>query len=144
MKVMPSVLGQVGQNVADNLYEIGKSTVKGTVGALADIASGSVEQLGGSSGQGQVGSMGSVKQGEGIASPEVSERRAAAKRRYEEVREELALYVQRKKQLDAAIERETVAVQQQEMKAEEQKHESWVSKVINRSQTNTEKGRLQE
>jgi len=45
MKVMPGVIGQIGQNVADNLFEIGQSAVKGTVGAVADIAHETVEQI---------------------------------------------------------------------------------------------------
>lgn len=144
MKVMPSVLGQVGQNVADNLFEIGQSAVKGTVGAVADIARESIEQVTTTAGQGQATSSSKpTSEGDRVNDP----RKLAEKQRIEEVKSELATYIRRKKELDQKIAEEKSMEDQeveQKKQVEKQKKDSWVSKIINRSQTSTERGRLQE
>jgi hypothetical protein len=144
MKVMPSVLGQVGQNVADSLFEIGKSAVKGTVGAVADIASGTVEQI--SATPGTITTQ-NVPVKEGNTAGDLESKKLLEKQRFEAVKGELALYIERKKQLDQKIAEEKAAESQQVKQkevAEKREHDSWVSKVINRSQTTTEKGRMTE
>jgi len=141
---MPSVLGQVGQSVADNLFEIGQSAVKGTVGAVADIAHESIEQVTAASAQSTVSASGKPpSESEGAK----DQKKLAEKQRFEEVKSELATYIQRKKELDQKIAEEKSMEGQQAAQKEhiqKQKKESWVNKIINRSQTSTEKGRLQE
>ena len=140
---MSSVLGQIGQGVADSLVEIGQSTVKGTVGAVADIASESVEQITSSTGAGTQTNSKPVEKDVGS----VEQRKERDRRRFEEVRAELSQYVQRKRELDRKIAEEKMAQdqeQKQEHFVEKKKHDSWVNNIINRSQTTTEKGKMVE
>ena len=142
MKVMPGVLGQIGQNVADNLFEIGKSAVAGTAKAVGDIAGESIEQITSAPGQATSQIADSPTRSESAAKK--GEREAVDRQRFNEVRAELAQYVQRKQQLDQRIEQDKAQETQQKKVVEKQKRDSWVSRIINRSQTNTEKGRMQE
>ncbi len=146
MKVMPGVLGQVGQSVADNLFEIGQSAVKGTVGAVADIAHESIEQI--SSSPSSVVPTTDKEQNKGVERNRVwREMKEAEKRRFEQVKDELSRYIQRKRVLDQKIAEEKMMEKQQETEKVEQKkmeQESWVKRIINRSQTTTEKGRIAE
>jgi hypothetical protein len=147
MKVMPSVLGQVGQNVADNLFEIGQSAVKGTASAVADIASDSIEQVVSAPGA-AVTTQVSENTGAVENKVDINEQRKVAERqRFEEVKGELATYIQRKKELDRKIAEEKAAESRQANQndfVEKKKRDNWVSKLINRSQTNTERGRMAE
>lgn len=140
---MPGVLGQVGQNVADSLFEVGKSAVNGTVGAVTDIAHETIEQV--SSVSNQVASENTKVETDESKNKE--NKRALEYRRFQEVQAELARYIQRRNQLDLKI-REEQAAQTREINKEdvvkEKKRESWIKSVINRSQTSTEKGRLSE
>lgn len=139
MKVMPGVLGQVGQSVANNLFEVGQGVVKGTAGAMADIASGSIEQLTAT----PVSAAPMVRENKPPeAMSPADARKAAEKKRFNEVRAELAQYVQRRAEMDQKIAEEQQA--KQEEFVQKKKKESWLNKIINRSQTTTEKGRLQE
>jgi len=148
MKIMPSVLNQVGQNIADNLFEIGQSTVKGTVGAITDIAKDSIEQIAsGSSNQNTDKNSDEKAQKDRTTISLAEQRKMAEKRRCEEVRGELARYVQYKKEQERKIAEEKNAESnksKQENIFQKEKHDSWVSKIINRSQTTTEKGRIVE
>lgn len=145
MKVMPGILGQVGQSVADNLFEIGQSAVKGTVGAVADIAHGSVEQISSSSVPVVTADKEENKSVERKGG--FGEMKEAEKRRFEQVKDELSRYIQRKRILDQKIAEEKMMEKRQETEKNEQKkmeQESWVKRIINRSQTTTEKGRIAE
>jgi len=145
MKVMPSVLGQVGQNVADNLFEIGQSAVKSTVKAATDIAGESIEQITAAPASATTPKM------EKPATPNtpspIDNKKMAEKQRFNEVKAELAQYIQRKQQLDQKIAEEKAAENQQAKQKEyvdKRKKDSIINRIINRAQTNTEKGRLQE
>lgn len=140
---MPGVLGQVGQNVADSLFEVGKSAVKGTVGAVTDIAHETIEQVSSVSSQ-AVPENAQVETGE---SKNMENKRALEYRRFQEVQAELARYIQRRNEIDLKIREEQVAQTREknnEDVVKEKKRESWIKSVINRSQTSTEKGRLSE
>ena len=142
---MPGVIGQIGQNVADNLFELGKSAVKGTAGALTDIASESIEQISGATPQGGQSQTGGEQQGQSTAAKE--EKRRQEKQRFEEVRAELNQYMRRKNELDQKIaqERETERRQAEQKKEEQRvKKDSWVKRIINRAATSTERGRSSE
>lgn len=141
MKVMPGIVGQIGQNVADNLFEIGQSAVKGTAGAMADIASESIEQI--SLTPSQV-DQNKNNQQEQEKKQITAEKQKAAQQRYEEVKAELARYIERKKKQEAQIAEEMQMKEQQNKVAEEKQHDSWVSKMINRAATTAERGRMVE
>ena len=147
MKVMPDVLGQVGQNVADNLFEIGQSAVKGTVGAVVDIAHESIEQISSSRGQ-AVQATEDKEQNKGAERNRVGgEMKEMEKRRFEQVKDELSRYIQRKRVLDQKIAEEKMMEKRQENEKSNRKkmeQESWIKRIINRSQTTTEKGRIVE
>jgi len=145
MKVMPSVFGQIGQSVADNLFEIGKSAVKGTVKAVADVASESIEQV--TSAPASAAASVPEKSKAPINNDKQETKKRAEMERFNEVKAELAQYIERKQQLDQKIAEEKMEEDQgknQKKAMEKGKRDSWVSRIINRSQTNTEKGRLQE
>lgn len=140
---MPGVLGQVGQNVADSLFEVGKSAVKGTVGAVTDIAHETIDQVSSVSSQ----AVSENVQAETGESKNKENKRALEYRRFQEVQAELAQYIQRRKELDLKISEEQAAQTRERNKEEvvkEKKRESWIKNMINRSQTSTEKGRLSE
>ncbi len=141
MKVMPSI----AKSVADNLFELGQGVVKGTANAAADIASETIEQV--------VNTPGSAvpAKDKGQTQDQIArqreERKALERRQFSEVKGELEQYMQRKRQLDQKIAQEKAEEKQQERQegaVKKQKRESWVSKLINRSQTTTEKGKLVE
>jgi len=144
MKVMPGVIGQIGQNVADNLFEIGQSAVKGTVGAVADIAHETVEQISVAPG---AATQTNKPQAEMANDQQKEARKAEERRRFQEVEAELAQYVQRKQSLDKKVAEEKAAENQQAKQEDfvtKKKRDNWVNRIINRSQTSTEKGRMME
>lgn len=144
MKVMPGVVGQVAQNVADNLFELGQSAVAGTAGAVADIAHESIEQI--STVPGAVAQT-SKPQVENAGGSQKEVRKAEERRQFETVKAELAQYIQRKQALDQKIAEEKAAEGQQAKQTdfmEKRKRDNWVSRIINRSQTSTEKGKMME
>lgn len=140
---MPSVLGQIGQNVADSLFEVGKSAVQGTVGAVTDIAHETIEQVSNSTNQ----VIASNQPLETSENKNKENRRALEYKRFQEVQAELARYIQRRKELDLKISEEQAAQNREKNNYElvkEKKRESWVKNMINRSQTSTEKGKFSE
>lgn len=127
--------GVVGQQIADNSIEIVKDTAQAVVKASADIASGTVEQIAGApSSQGVQQGDKSVEQGQSGKDPNAAaKKKAEEKRRYEEVKNEMAQYVQRKRQLDVKIAQEKAQEQQQDKKQEEaqkQQRDSWAARLL--------------
>lgn len=142
---MPNVLGQMAQDVAENLYEVGKSAVKGTVKVVADVASESIEQI--TTAPASATTPVPEKPSTPTESGNIETRKRAELERFNEVKAELAQYIERKQQLDQKIAQEKMEEEQgksQKKAMEKGKRDNWVSRIINRSQTNTEKGRLQE
>lgn len=141
---MPGVLGQVGQNVADSLFEVGKSVVNGTVGAVTDIAHETIEQVTPTPSQ----VIPADKAQNPMTENKVSQEKVSTeKRRFDEVKAELARYIQRRNDLDKKIAEEQALQTQQKKKEQvinEKKRDSWINRMINRSQTSTERGRLSE
>jgi len=141
MKVMPSVLGQIGQNVADNLFEIGKSAIAGTAKVATDIAGETIEQIT-SAPSVATTQMTDKPTGESI---EIKEKRKERDRqRLQAVQSELAQYRAHLEQINRKMAEEKAEESQQKKVSKERARESWLGKMINRSQTTTEKGRLQE
>jgi hypothetical protein len=138
--LMPTVVS----DVANNLFEIGKGVVAGTAGAVADIALGTVEQITPSPSSTTTQNTPKTENSE-LGDSE--SKKLMEKQRFEAVKGELALYIKRKKQLDQKIAQEKAMESRQVEQKDalnKKEHESWVSKVINRSQTTTERGRLAE
>jgi hypothetical protein len=130
MKVMPGAVSQIAQNVADNLFEIGQSAVKATAGAVVDIAHESIEQIAATSG---TVAQTNKPQTETANSQQKEVKKAAERRRLQEVQAELAQYVQRKQALDKKIAEEKAAESQQAKQtdfAEKRKKESYVQTML--------------
>ena len=148
MRTMSGMVGQIGQNVADNLFELGKGTVKATAQAVKDIAGESIEQISG----GPKGASAQTQAGGGektatVSQKEKEEKRAMEARRFNEVKAELERYMQWKKQKDAKVAEEEARANQEKQRetaVKKQEKESWIKKIINRAQTGTEKGRMSE
>lgn len=143
MKVMPGVIGQIGQSVADNLYEIGQSAVKATTDVVPGLVKTTVEQIGGYPVGVSAANSNEDKQNGAVA----DQRSEFEKRRFDEVRAELETYIRRKKELDAKIAEEKKMEEgqkNQENIAKKQERESWAKRIINRAATTTERGRMAE
>ncbi len=96
--------GGVGQQVADNLFELGQSAVKSAVKAVTDIASESIEQI--TTTPGSVGAQSADSSSNQADRQAEAEKKQRDKRQYELVKQEMATYIQRKQQQDAQIARE--------------------------------------
>ena len=128
-------LGQIGQQIADNSIEIVKDTAKAVVKAGSDIASGTAEQITGvpnsqGASQGDKG----VEKAQGAVDPNITaQRKAADRRRLQEVQGELEKYRNWKRQQDAKIAQEKASQEQEKKKTEsieKQKRESWTQKLL--------------
>lgn len=128
-------LGQIGQQIADDTIEIVRDAAKSAVKATADIASGTAEQITGIPGsKGQQPDDKKPEQGHSATDPNViAQRRAAERKRLEEVKEQLAQYRRWKQQQEAKVAQEKQAEMQQRQKEEGlriQKRESWAAKFL--------------
>ncbi len=137
MNVMPAPLGGIGQQVADNLFELGKSSMKSVVKAGSDLAQTSIEQImGAPSG---VGAPAQDKPKEQIKAEE-ERKKAESKQKdaqqYNRVKSELEQYRQRKQQLDQQIENEKAQenrIKEQKEGQEKQKKESFIQKLLHKA-----------
>lgn len=131
-----SALGGVGQQVAGDIFELGKSVVKGTVKAVDDIATQTIETaITAPAGVGQT--YNEIKEQKNNQNQDQKEalKRQKEKRQFEEVRGELAEYTQRKKQLDAQIAQEKNQEEQehkQKESYEKQKKDSFLKQLMKR------------
>ena len=130
MKVMPGSSGSIGQNVADNLFELGQSAVKATAGAAVDIAQESIEQI--ATTPGTVAQT-NKPQAESSNKQQTETKRAMERNRFEAVKAELAQYIQRKQALDKKIAEEKAAENQQAKQTdfvEKKKKENYVQTML--------------
>lgn len=144
MKVMTGVIGQIGQGVADNLFEIGQSTVKATADVAPGLVKEVIQQV---TGSGDDVSGGAVGTKETEKSEESMQRKVQEKRRFNEVRAELDRYIKRKRELDARIVQERAIEEkrgEEEAAMRQYERGSWVKRVINRAATTTERGKMAE
>lgn len=131
---MPTALGGIGQQVADNLFELGKSTAKVAAQVSGDVVKGSIEQITGapSSVAAQVADKPKDQaQIDKDRQREISKQ--ADKRRYEQVKAELEQYRQRKEQQDRQIAQEKNQEEQkkeQEQQVEKREKESFVQRML--------------
>jgi hypothetical protein len=134
---MPAPLGGIGQQVADNLFELGKSTVQSAVKVGGDVVKDSIEQITGAPGrQSSQPAERPTTQPDSVTGGVDREKeatRAAAKRRYEQVKAELEQYRQRRAQQDKQIALENNQQEQENQQkkvAEKQEKESFVQKML--------------
>lgn len=134
---MPAPLSGIGQQVADNLFELGKSTVKSVAKSGSDLAQTTIEQImGAPSGVG-------AQQADKPKEPSTMdrERKAAESKQkdvqqYNRVKAELEQYKQRKQQQDQQIAQERAQedrVKQQKGYEEKQKKESFIQKLLRKT-----------
>ena len=105
---MPGNLGGIGQQVADNVFELGQSVASGVAKAGVDIARDTIETVTGSQGgASQQGGDKSVESGQSAAKQQqAAQKKQEEKKQYEFVKNEMATYIQRKEQQNAQIARE--------------------------------------
>ncbi len=132
-----SALGGIGQQVAGDIFEIGKSAVKGTAKVLGDTLSDSIEQII-SAPTGVVGTEDKElkkRREEQDRQRKDAEKQQKEKRQFQEVRGQLEEYVQHKKQIDAQKAQE-IMQQEQESKQKEnyekQKKDSFLKQLMKR------------
>lgn len=134
--VMPAPLGGIGQQVADNLFELGKSTVQSAGKAGSDIVKGTFEQISGApSGVGVTTKDKVNNPNETLPEQNDLIKKQKENQRYQQVKAELEQYQQRRKQLDAQIAREKnqeAQQKQQKDEVEKQEKESFVQKMLRR------------
>jgi len=135
---MPGNLGGVGQQVVDNIFELGQSAVKGVVKASVNIAKDTIETVttAPSSVAAQQSEDKRPETGQSsAASQEAAQKRQEAKRQYDLVKNEIATYVQRKKQQDEQIAREREQESQEKKQKdlfEKRKKDSFVQQLMNK------------
>ncbi|KKT54671.1 MAG: hypothetical protein UX08_C0011G0003 [Candidatus Collierbacteria bacterium GW2011_GWB1_45_35] len=127
-------MGGIGQQVADNLFELGQSTVKAATQAGGDIVSGTLEQLTGApSGVGADPADKSKDLGERDLEQQKIMAKQKDNQRYQQVKAELDQYRQRRQELDAQIARERNQQEQEKQQKEvgaRQKKESFVQSLL--------------
>ena len=133
-----SALGGIGQQVAGDLFELGKSAVKSTAKVVTDTVGDSIEQIlsapTGLTSKEANKSAAPQRQEDTKEYKEVAKKREE-KQRYQSVKSELDEYVQRKKQQDAQIAQEKAQEEQQkkqEKSYEKQKKESFLQGLMKR------------
>jgi len=134
MKVMPAPLGGVGQQVADNLYELGKSTVQSAAKAGGDLVGSTIEQL--TSAPSGVSAQQADKAEDTDRVRKEQEavvRKQKEKQQYDRVLADLEQFRQRKQQLDAQIAEEKSRQEQQKAQGEavkKREKESFVQSLL--------------
>jgi len=127
-------MGGIGQQVADNLFELGKSTVQSAVKAGGDIVSGTLERLTGApGGVGPSQDGGPRDQDEMDSAMKVAENKQKDSQRYQQVKAELDQYRRRRQELDAQIARERNQQEQEKQQKEagaRQKKKSFVQSLL--------------
>jgi len=127
-------LGAIGQQVGADLAELGKSVASGVVKAATEIAKDTIETTITAPGGAVSGADGKkMEQNKSNSDQQAIIKKQQARRQFQEVKGELAEYIQRKKQLDAQIAQEKQQEQQQtdQKKAyEKQKKESFLQRLM--------------
>lgn len=120
--------------MADNLFELGKSTVQAAAKVGGDVVKGSIEQITGApSGVGAPPTDKPKDQAQVDRDRQKEIAKQADKRRYEQVKAELEQYRQRKEQQDRQIAQEKNQEEQkkeQEQQVEKRDKESFVQRML--------------
>lgn len=129
-------MGGIGQQVADNLFELGKSTVKSATDAGKQIAETTIEQITGApSGTGAPPTDKTPEKSQAQKEQEAAVKKQKEAQRYNQVKAELEQYRQRKQQLDQQIAAEKAQQekqQQQKQAVEKREKESFVQGLMKR------------
>ena len=124
----------IGQQVVDNLFELGKSTVKSAADAGKQIVETTIEQITGApSGAGSPQADKSSEQGKIDRERKAAESKQKDQQRYEQVKGELEQYRQRRQQLDQQIAREKAQQDQEKQQkeaVEKREKESFVQSLL--------------
>jgi hypothetical protein len=130
-----SALGGIGQQVAGDLFELGKGAVKGTVKAVSDITTDSIEQLLGSPNGMSPQDSGKINKQSEIPDQKVMLKKREEKKQFQEVKARLAEYIERKKQQDNQILQEQAQQKQVDERnkyVEKQKKETFLQQLMNK------------
>lgn len=133
-----SALGGIGQQVAGDLFELGKGVVKATGKAVGDVTTDSIEQiLGGAPGSADEKGKSSSKSNKPDDNKEYESvlKKREEKKQYDYVRSQLADYIERKKLQDSQIAKEQAASKQQtdqKKNYEKQKKESFLQQLMSK------------
>ncbi len=133
MVLMPAPLGGIGQQVVDNLFELGKSSVQSAVKAGGDIVGETIEQITGAPSGVGAPPADKVQEPQNQITQEKAVKEQKDKQRYNQVLGELEQYRQRKQQLDAQIALENNQKEQEKAQkeaGEKQKKESFVQSLL--------------
>lgn len=131
-------MGGIPGQIAGDLKGIAEMAIKQTVKAGSDIATSTIETVTNAPSQvAQSASEGKqFEKGAAGSDPQAqAKKKAEEKRRFEEVKGELAQFIQRKKQLDAKIAQEKAQEEQiaeQKEAQEKQKRESFTAGLLKR------------
>jgi len=126
-------MGGLATQVADNLFELGQSTVKAATQAGGDILSGTIEQLISTPNGGASQDDKSKNQKEMNREREAAESKQKDNQRYQQVKSELDRYRQRKEEQDRQIAQEKNQQEQEKQKQDavaKQEKESFVQKML--------------
>lgn len=138
MIVMAGNFGGVGQQVVDNIFELGQSAVKGVAKASVDIVKDTIETVttAPSSVAAQQSGDRRAETGQSSAtSQQAAQKKQEEKRQYDLVKNEIATFVQRKKQQDEQIAREREQESQEKKQKEsfeKRKKDSFVQQLMNK------------
>lgn len=132
-----SALGGIGQQVAGDIFELGKSAVKGTAKVLGDTLTDSIEQIiSAPTGVSGVEDERVKKQREEREKQvKEAQKKQSEKKQFQEVRGRLEEYIQHKKQIDAQKAQEVMQQEQQSKQKEnyeKQKKDSFLKQLMRR------------
>jgi len=127
-------VGQVISDVKTDLGELMSSVAGGVAKASTDVAKETIEQVSGAPSQASTQQLGggTSEQGQAKTDPSAVKRQEETKR-FNEVKNELVQYIQRKKQLDAQIAQEKSQEEQQKKQEgvfKKQEKESYAQQLI--------------
>ncbi len=132
-----SALGGIGQQVAGDIFEVGKSAVKGTAKVLGDTVADSIEQIiTAPTGVVKAADEKIRKQNEEKES-QVKEvqKKQAERRQFQEIKNRLEEYIQHKKQTEAQQEQERAQQEHEDNQKkvyEKQKKDSFLKQLMKR------------
>lgn len=128
-------MGGIGQQVGADLMELGKSVAKGVVKATGDVMTDTIETtLSAPVGAVKPDQGKQLEQGKGDdKNQQAMIKKQKEKRQFQEVRNQLAEYIQRKKQQDAQIAQEKQQEEQkqvQKKQVEKQEKEGFLQQLM--------------
>jgi hypothetical protein len=131
---MSGNFGGVGQQVVDNVFELGQSVTSGVAKAGVDIAKDTIETMAGApTGAMQQQADKSVESGQSAAKQQAAQKKQEEKKQYEYVKNEMSTFIERKRQQDIQIAREKEQESKQKENnevVEKRKKQSFVQQLL--------------